>query len=237
MTSVSVLVPFRGDPGGYRDAVWSWLRGWWTEHHPDWQVMRGFCPEGPWVKALAVADALCRSDGDVVLVVDADVFCGDFQEAIAAVERGFGWAVPHGRVHRLSRAATDLLTRTGQLPDPSIRPARRGQPARDILESYTGVAGGGAVALLRSTYREAPLDPRFHGYGQEDSSWGLALAMLTGTPWRGTGPLWHLHHPPQPRMTRAVGSHASLELLQQYRGATSKERMQALLAECAPVVC
>jgi hypothetical protein len=96
---------------------------------------------------------------------------------------------------------------------------------------YIGYAGGGIAAMPRATYADVPIDPRFEGWGQEDASWALALTRLVGRPWRGSAPLWHLWHPPQPRRERAIGSDANEELWLRYRRAKPADVMRELVDE------
>lgn len=230
--SVSVLVPWRPD-GGARDAAWQWVSRWWTEQQPDWQVVAGGCPDGPWIKALAVADALTRADGDVLVIADADLICDSVGAAVAAVQAGAGWAIPHLRVRRLSEQATALLYA-------GTPPARAAHHAGLAKPAYRGRVGGGLAVMPRTVYQRVPLDPRFAGHGQEDVSWGRALAILAGRPWRGRDDLWHLWHPPQPRQPgqpRGVGSRASLDLYRRYRAARTPAQMRALLNEHTTAPC
>lgn len=228
--TVSVLVPYRGD-GEARDAAWAWVSGWWAREYPGWQVVAGGCPPGPWVKALAVSDALTRADGDTLVVADADLICAGVGEAVAAVQGGAAWAIPHLRVRRLSARATGLLF--GGTP-----PARAAHLAGLVKPPYRGRPGGGLAVMSRATYRRVPLDPRFAGYGQEDVSWGRALTLLAGRPHRGRDDLWHLWHPPQPRQPgqpRGVGSRASLDLYRRYRAARTAAQMRVLVDEIRAV--
>jgi hypothetical protein len=90
-------------------------------------------------------------------------------------------------------------------------------PHPQIEESYAGLEGGGMVVLPRTTYERVPLDTRFHGFGGDDVSWALALNLLAGTPpRRSPEDLWHLWHPPQDRLTRAMGSAENLALYSRY---------------------
>lgn len=240
---VSVLVPYRGD-GGARDRVWHYVQGWWEGRYPEWELVVGSCPDGgPWVKGLAVADALARCSGEICVVADADVICDLVEPAVAAVARGAGWAVPHLRVYRLTELATIGVTMHGEdLPEPTPsgfapvrrRPGqRRSRLAVDsrIAEAYAGTAGGGLVVLSRRTLLDVPMDPRFTDWGQEDQAWGRALAVMAGPPWRGQAPLWHLWHPPQRRLSRTVGSPQSMALYRRYLAAGTAEQMRALLGE------
>lgn len=224
--SVSVVVPWRAD-GGHRDRAWTWVQARWTELHPTWQIVVGEPPDGPWCKAAAVADALTKADGSILVVADADVWCDATRAAVEAVHRSVQWAIPHGKVYRLTEDATNGVL-AGE-----ARPA----PAAGLDRTpYVGVEGGGLVVLHRDTYRQTPLDRRFVGWGQEDESWGLALRTVVGPPWRGVAPLWHLWHPPQPRLNQHVGSQPGRALHVRYQCAARDgvDAMRALLAETAP---
>lgn len=175
-----------------------------------------------WCKAEAVADALSRTDAEILVIADADVWCDGAQAAVEAVQQGAAWAVPHGKVHRLTAQATaDTLT-TGTF-DPDAECAER---------PYTGHAGGGIVAIHRTTYEACPLDPRFTGWGHEDDSWAIALRCLHGSPWRGADPLWHLWHQPQPRRNRRIGSEPSRRLHGRYKASRrDPDAMRSLIEE------
>lgn len=217
---MSVILPWAADTTcrHRRDAL-AWVRTRWrsTGH----QVVVGET-SGPWRKAAAVADALPRTSGDVLVVADADVWCDGVTEAIERVRTGAAWAIPHGRVHRLGEAATGLVL-GGADPHAGMEHAQR---------PYAGMAGGGIVVLPRATYERVPLDPRFVGWGQEDESWAAALTCLAGRPWRGNAPAWHLYHPPQERMSRRWGSTEAQLLAVRYRRAGSRPgEMRSLLEE------
>ena len=166
------------------------------------------CPPGPWVKALAVMPAVEASCAEIVVVHDADVACGGLPAALRAVESGAPWAIPHLNVHRLN--------------------ADGGEEQRP----YRGIEGGGIVVARRPTLLEIPLDPRFAGWGQEDESWGVALNVLAGKPWRGKAPLYHFWHPPQQRLSRTRGSREGWNLRREYfRARSDPDRMRALVQE------
>lgn len=212
MASVSVVVPWRAD-SGHRDAAWQYLRPRWEA---TGEVVEGTRPDGPWVKALAVRDALTRASGDLLVIADADVYC-DPRPALAAVDAGSAWAVPHLQVHRLTPEATAAVLAGGPLGG-----AVEQRP-------YRGMIGGGVVVLPRVMYEACPLDTRFAGWGQEDQAWGIALTALHGPPWRGTADLWHLWHPPQERISRSTGSMVGRYLLDQYVAAADEGRMREYL--------
>lgn len=227
MTAVSVLVPYRSD-GAARDRAWAYARAWWTGAHPQWDLVVAAPPDDVWRKGAAVAAALDRAAGDVVVVADADVICPGVHHAVHAVTAGAPWAMPHRGVYRLTEHATAAVYAGAPLPDVGAPRAALSQHCREV---YVGVAGGGVAVLPRTTLAAVPMDPRFAGWGQEDLAWGHALAVMAGPAWRGTAPLYHLWHPPAPRRSRSVGSAQGLALWHRYRAACTQAAMRELLTE------
>lgn len=194
----------------------------WVCRRYEWPVTLG--PGGrPWVKADAVMPAVERSAADIVVVADADCWCDGTAAAVEAVEAGARWAVPHGKVHRLTEVATAAVL--GGL-DPEGLPTEQ--------RPYLAYIGGGIVVARREVLLDVPLDPRFIGWGSEDSAWGCALTALAGRPWRGFEPLYHLWHPPQDRLTRVIGSEESEALRARYLAAARMpKKMRPLIEEIA----
>jgi hypothetical protein len=175
----------------------------------------------PWVKANAVNPAVAKSRADVLVIADADCWAQDVSGAVKAVLDGEAWAVPHSSVVRLAESALEGFSQ-GQ-PWHSLPHA---EPVRQ------GVRGGGIVVARKDVLLDVPLDPRFNGWGQEDSSWGYALATLYGEPWRGDAPLIHLWHPPQERLDRKWGSLESRRLDRRYYAARRDPKaMRSILSE------
>jgi hypothetical protein len=174
-------------------------------------------PGQPWCKATAVRSALDRSTADIVAISDGDVWTFQLDEGIEQLDQ-HPWSVPFREVHRLSPQATSTALQTGELTGTlQQRP-------------YLGVVGGGLLVIEREAYEHVPLDHRFQGWGQEDEAWGAALAAVHGPGWRGTEPLYHLWHPPQQRLNRAVGSEESRHLRNLYlKARRSPAQMEALL--------
>ena len=215
---VSVIIPWKGGCP-HREAALGWAAGRWSEAGYDVVIGETM---GEWCKATAVADALPAVGAELLVIADADVWSPGIDAAVDAVRSGAAWAMPHGPVRRLTHAATcDVLD--GADPGPGM----------DLVQPpYAGWPGGGVVVLPRGLYEQAPFDPRFVGWSGEDESAAHAWTCLAGPPWRGTAPLWHLWHPPQPRMSRRWGSPEARALAGRYRAsARSPERMRALVAE------
>lgn len=216
---VTVLIPWYGDCP-YRTRALEWVVSRYGDRHPTWRIE--ICEGGdPWVKADAVMPAVERVRGGVIVVADADVWCDETDAAVDAVAEGAGWAMPHAAVHRLSVDGSAAYM--------------NGRPWRDFdldQRPYRGVLGGGIVVSTRKAFLTAPLDPRFVGWGQEDTSWGCALTTLIGTRWRGNAPLIHLWHPPARRIGRVKGSTAGWALYRRYvKASTDPEAMRALIGE------
>lgn len=222
--TVSVVVPYRADCY-FRERALRWVLSCWAERHPEFEVVLGQDGSGAWRKAVAVRDALAKANGDVLVVADADVWSDSVADAVAVVEDGTAWALPHRCVRRLTVHATDLVI-DGASPIDAER--RRGL----IQSAYAGVPGGGMVVLERATYEACPLDERFIGWGGEDEAWGWALSTLFGAPRRMNGMLWHLWHPPAPRLSRVIGSRENDMIRKAYfQARADRERMRSLLAE------
>jgi hypothetical protein len=221
--SVEVLIPWRGSCV-HRGRAINWVLDRYADRHPDWRLL--LAPDvgpGPWVKGRATAAAADVTEGDIVIVADADVWCEGIEYAVDAVIAGNPWAIPHHRVNRLTPAATD-------------RVLAGGSPWQEETEErpYIGICGGGLVVLRRATLLSIPIDHRFEGWGGEDISWGLALNCVAGRPWRGVAPLVHLWHPAQQRRTRRHGSVENEMLRRRYFAARrDPDRMRDLLAEVA----
>jgi hypothetical protein len=216
---VTVVVPWRpGCPA--RERAWAWVSTQYALRHPDWRVVEAIAPGGPWCKATAATPAIEAADG-IIIVADADAWCDELAEAVHAVESGLTrWAIPHFLVRRLTADATySLIAGNGTTTETCERP-------------YRGLMGGGFTIARRDTLIDAPLDPRFVGWGQEDASWAIALSALHGRPWRGDADLIHLWHPPQPRMTRKHGSREGQLLHRRYLAARrDPAAMRALIEE------
>lgn len=222
---VAVVVPFRASDV-HREGVWRWLRAQWETVYPGWEIIIGTCPNGPWVKGLAVRNALNRTLADVVVLADADVWSEGVAAAVDIVGSAGGWAIPHWRVHRLDQASTRTVLEGGWFDETLA-----------CEERHMGCPGGGMTVIERGLLERAPLDPRFVGWGQEDQAAGQAWETLGGRPWRGKDPLWHLWHPPQPRLNRRTGSPESADLRRRYRDAFhAPELMVALIDEVREVM-
>lgn len=219
MATVGVVIPWAGGCA-HRERALQWVLNQYQRNYPSWWITIGYSSPDRWCKAEAVSKAIQATNREILVVADADVWCDGVGTAVDHVANGDPWAIPHRLVHRLTEASTDRF----------IGGDRQGL---DTLERpYNGHAGGGIVVTTRHGWQQAPLDPRFIGWGHEDDSWAIAMRGLLGPSWRGTAPLWHLWHPPQPRLTRMIGSVPSKELARRYHQAHKRpQALRSLLNE------
>lgn len=193
-----IIVPWweRNNVDGHRLAALGYCTGRWSQ--AGYQVRVANHTGDVWCKAAALAEAVAQAPPTVILA-DADVYLPNLavlEESVAACESGEPWAIPHLHVRRLTQDATAALLATGNPPD----------VAAD--EYHIGVATGGLTVLRKDVAVDCPMDGRFVGWGQEDQSWGYALDILHGGPYRPAAhaDLVHLWHPHPQRVNRNVGS-------------------------------
>jgi hypothetical protein len=216
--SVEIIIPFAGeDPHRLRALEY-------VQKKLSYPVTLAVYEREPWIKAIPIWFALHRSEADIIVIHDADVFTDGLDLAINAVEAGAAWAMPHRMVYRLSERATDVVLDKDNADDWH-------EYAR---QPYPGTPGGGIIVAPRQTLIDIPFDPRYVGWGNEDMSIDLALTVLAGKMWQGKTDLIHLWHPSQPRMTGVWGSRDHRKLYQRYVNARHDlEDMRALVAEAA----
>jgi hypothetical protein len=217
--TAAVVIPYTSQCP-YRGAALAWVVWQWQKLGLEIVIGRH---DGPWSKGAAIADALARTDADLLVISDADVWCHGTMRALDAVKAGeCEWAVPHRRVVRLTEGETTAVYGGGELHERTGR-------------ENTGVIGGGIVVVPRELYAQAPIDPRFVNWGGEDISFGFALAAVAGPPERGIAPLFHLWHPPAPYSQHAMCAPENDALFGQYvRARGDADAIRSLVSEGVP---
>lgn len=234
--TVSVVIPWAVADCPHRQRALEWVLARYAEVHPGWQVVLGDDPEaattGLFSRTTAITRGVAAADGDVLVVIDGDVWCPLDTAVRVVATAGAPWVVPHGLIHRLNAEATELVL-DGFRWSPGSLPLS-GDNEQDA-QPYRGHPGGTALVLGREAWEAAPCDVRFRGWGSEDRAWTLALRTLVGEEWRGHAHLLHLWHPPQPRLSRVTGTKANDELRRLYeRAARRPEAMAELVAAGRP---
>jgi hypothetical protein len=224
--TVSVVFPWRAGCL-WREASYRWVAERYATLFPDWELVEGTSPDGPFSRAAAILDGARKSSGDLIVVADADVWCDPTAAVDAAAESG--WAIPHKMIHRLSEESSALFMAGAPLEGLGLD-----QSNRQDSKPYRGHECGTLVVLQRELLFDVPPDPRFIGWGQEDDAWSLALRTLAFPPVRFDADLVHLWHPAQPRISRIVGTPEGKALHFRYQRARNKpQRMRALIEEAA----
>jgi hypothetical protein len=187
---LSLVVPFRDDDGS-RVAVKEWIAARWMLQHPDAEmIIQGDDGGLPFSKTVAINSGFERSTGDIVAMVDCDVWIEPeyIREAVDLIVRGDApWVMPASKVYRLTDEATARLI----ILDPSSPfPKRR----REDFESIRKVWGLLHVFPRAAFDAIGGYDPRFRGWGGED--WAAIDAMDTLWGHHTTLPhsIFHLHH-------------------------------------------
>lgn len=222
---VTVVVPL-SITCEHRERAWAYVRERWAKDHPNWPIVVGLCTD-LWRKAVAVTNGVhAAPEGSIVIVTDADVWTPGISESVDPVRSGRPWSKPHSRFVRLTEAATERVLAGADLESiGGIATNRAERPYRQTL-------AGGVVVLPRETALEVPGDPRFTGWGGQDTSWGTALRTLAGAPHVGNLTTYHLWHPPQERVARNVGKPENEALKERYLAARKYPKvMRELIAE------
>lgn len=228
----TVLVPFNPQGCEWRDKAFRWVRDWWGEHFPQFQLVVGGC-EGEWSKGAALADAYQWAGSGPLILADADLFVppSAIVAAVSRVNAGEPWVAPHKWVYRLGDEETRRVY-AGYLP--------RKKRMEGDRKTYVGPLGGGITVLSHETWLTVGgVDPLFYGWGGEDLCFGWALMTLCPHPLSGDyrvgADLFHLYHPranPRGTLHKPRGSDESEERLARYRKATGRpDDMRELIAE------
>lgn len=208
---VSVIVPRDRNESTDRNRAWAFVRRHYERHHPSWGIVEGFSSRASWSKGEAIADALARANGAVIIIADADCLIEPeaLEIAVELVRSGRApWVVPHGRVVRLAPGPTAELLRSDGLP--AAFPSDLTEPLEERLARpiYAGYPGGGIFVAPRACYEAAGGIPSaFRGWGSEDQAAGAILDCLAGPHVRGSASLVHLWHEPQPTKGAITGNH------------------------------
>jgi len=222
-----VVIPYRLTPE--RERLLLYVLAWLTEAtagidatatvaddaHPDFNRGR------------AINAGVAQTDGDVLAFVDADLMVpGEaFRAGLEAVKNGAAMVVPFTRREELTAKATAKVLAGA---DPW------GPWEEDDFEYVMNNRGTGGINILtRATFEAAGgFDPRFAGWGYEDSAFADAVETLVGPVEWLSGTAVHLWHPLDPTRHNPALAEAGTELCKRYTAAWgNREAMRALIAE------
>jgi glycosyltransferase involved in cell wall biosynthesis len=188
---MSILVPFR-DSDGSRSHLINYLRPRWESSMPDAEIIVAEDDgESPFSKTIAVNNAFRQSTSDVIVILDADCWVEPdiLRRAAKVINTGKApWVRPCNKVNRINQRTTDrLLGRAAHFGFPTI--------TSNMTERITPVVGLVCVVPRTAFLKAGGMDPRFRGWGWEDTAWNW---MIDGI--HGKAQIWnysvnHLWHP------------------------------------------
>jgi glycosyltransferase involved in cell wall biosynthesis len=212
---ISIIVPFHAsDPNNQRAKNWAWLHQYWHKQLPGAEIIIGtdnFAIKNnkPFSKSCAVNNAVRKSHGKILVIVDADgyISINDVLECakeirLAEKKKRHLWFVPYRKFFRLTEEATLKILQT----NPADKHNYKKPELNEILnmEQFNGISGSAYGhwygALIQIMSRNAfdivgGWDERFRGWGGEDHAAMRAMDTLYGPHKTLPGLVIHLWHP------------------------------------------
>jgi glycosyltransferase involved in cell wall biosynthesis len=182
---ISVLVPFRPDEEG-RAATWAWLEHYWRWSLPGAELIVGTDDGKVFSKTWAVNSAAKQATGDVFVIMDADAYIDSraITEAASACRAAKSWWMPYQGFWRMRKDVSDrLLSTKAEQPMQLELPPKPGdvQGGESAWDHAYAARGRGALCTVMpaEAFRTVGgMDPRFRGWGGEDTAFAAALDEL-----------------------------------------------------------
>lgn len=211
---ITLIVPLHlDDLKGARADNWRWLKKHWKHHLPGAEIIIGEDREAaynstPFSKSVAVNNAYRKANGDVIVIIDADVYiepdsivyCA--KEIRSAIKRGKRlWFMPYRKLFRLTKEVSNRILRSDPKNPfkPSLLPTHytnhesfKGTPVSRIGHWY-----GAMIQIMpREAFDEVGgWDTRFKGWGGEDHAAMVAMDTLYYPHKTLPSGILHLWHP------------------------------------------
>lgn len=201
---VSVIVPFREEPGTTRKASWQWLKKRWKALYPDFQLVVGKDEGMPYSKTTAVNEGYTRAKGEILVICDADSWVEPhflFQGIDYASQHPV-MVVPWTSSWRLRAEESKAIM--------ALPPDTQNPLTNEVKNACTDFRPSPATAamciiLQRKAFEDVGgMDPRFRGWGSEDVAFALACGTLLGQTKILSGEAWALWHS-RPRTNNGKG--------------------------------
>jgi len=182
---VAIVVPWRSGDAD-RERAREWTRGWWEQF--GWPIFEVEHPApDPFNRSWCINEGARRAwPWDILIAIDADVFCEDPEQVRRGVESAWHTGrltVPHIEGADLNALGTATLVR-GDKGWQTMTSARR-----DPCTSR--------VTIVRADLfeRVGGFDERFQGWGHEDIAFWVSTICVGGVD-QLPGTTWHLWHRP-----------------------------------------
>lgn len=187
---VVALLPYRGDQGE-RDRLRIFCEARWVEQHPDYPIIEGQSPSGPFNRSAALNHAAAQTpDVDVFLLIDADVIANpDMVRAAVDIAHTTGRIVlPYTERIHLNKNGTEKVLAGYDGP----------WRVKQLVSTIYTKQDSCVVAVPRCVWETVGgFDEKFVDWFGEDTAFNIAAETLTGRPLvRLEAELFHLHHAP-----------------------------------------
>lgn len=189
--SIPVLVPRRCDDG-WRDEVWSYLKGVYWGFQPGFRVIESHHNDGPFNRSAAINQAAAqRYWDDVAVIADADSFVPVSQllEAVKLARKTGRVVSPFTSVVQLSRECTERMVKTDVF---TVRTLHIDHVRVKPIETQSNLL----VVPWMIWDRIGGFDERFVGWGGEDNAFWHAAEICRKEVVRVPGAAFHLWHEP-----------------------------------------
>jgi len=202
---ISLIIPFSSD-NPIRRKNFEWLLKYWSHELPGAEIVIGKTDSKVFCKGHALNDAVRRSSGEVLVILDADAYlpghiihkCSD--KILRELRHGNNvWYVPYRRLYRLTRRASRYVLNSPpshpfRIPHPV--PERFVVPDTSMTVKYGYRYGAMIMIIPRVAYDILEgFDERFIGWGGEDVSFLRAMNTLFGKYKTLNEDIFHLWHP------------------------------------------
>ena len=201
---ISLLIPF-SSKDRIRRRNFKWLLQYWKHELPEAEIVIGKPKSKIFCKGEALNNAVSKSTGKVLVILDADAYLSGRVIRRCArrmlEELHYGnhlWYVPYRDLYRLTKDATEKVIESNpehpyRFPSPP--------PRYDVEEGgYKSKYGARYGAMIMMFPRKAYellgcFDERFRGWGGEDVALLRALDTLFGKHKTTRNDILHLWHP------------------------------------------
>lgn len=186
--SLSVLMTWRPrNPD--RERTFPYIFNHYRQTFPDAQFILCDDPNPNFNRGRALIEGVREAAGETLLFADADCWISPeaLHRGVQLAPQVASFVVPFFTVNYLDKVATELVLQ-GVSPD-----------SPDLIENYerqwlkptTGICN---IVQKDRYLSSGGFDPRFDGWGFEDSAWGMAMETFYGEIHYDHVPAYHLYH-------------------------------------------